>query len=324
MIAAMIRKPLPEKQRQSQGVGNNYAFEVVTASSGSEKITKIGFTKGPEKRRLSRILYECQHQKIEHEEDPEHVPIRLYDKAEKLALQELSGFRYKFSCNCSVKEHREYFTVRSEVAREVVRRWREFCKQEPYDAEGKLRDFWEHRLRRMRRGEESETIHDHEKRALRWEAFVNPTDLEKIWFEFTQGFDKFWGWRWQGVAFIECCMIVVLSFPSFRAVLFFFGVVSLILAELLGFELPLTVQVVQDNFAKFQQLSRSPSLTISEMDKQNADSPTREIQAGSKSEDKELIPGINRLEDHDSALMDDESDREEKSELSVIVIPDDE
>ncbi|KAF7532274.1 hypothetical protein G7054_g8105 [Neopestalotiopsis clavispora] len=148
-LRACLRKPLTKAQSSYTGVGNNYMFEVTTKDPTGCTIVKIGVTRGPEHVRLAGIARDCRHLAMAAQDDPEHMPIRLYQRAEMLAHKELEDWRWPFSCRCKVKNHREYFAVRKEVALEVMQRWREFCRREPYNGQGELRPFWRHRLDRF-------------------------------------------------------------------------------------------------------------------------------------------------------------------------------
>ncbi|KAI1847404.1 hypothetical protein JX265_005535 [Neoarthrinium moseri] len=230
-IQACLRKPLPDRQNKFKGVGNNYIFETTTAEQSSDKIVKIGVTRGAEQARFDNIAKGCRHLLIEEQNDPEHMPIRLYVRAEQLMHRELEDFRHSFKCQCKVKSHREYFNVDKSVALEVVQRWREFCKREPYDEDGKLRSFWEHRLRQFNTYGDSGTKIDHPERADRWRRFMNPTRCEVLWYDSKEAFKKIWRWRWLAVSLIQSFIIAVLAFPRLYPVFLFAFMVGWVLVE---------------------------------------------------------------------------------------------
>ena len=174
-IADILRRPLAKKQLSLMNrnnnsrsnnhemdhndnhdngfVGSNYVFSVIPRSDPEKRVVKIGVTRGSEQLRLRQINSACRHVLIEQQDDPEHAPIALYQKAEKLIHAELHNFLYEFDCRCGSggdgggRVHGEYFDIDADTAREIVQRWRRFCKMDPYGSDGYLKPFWAHRLR---------------------------------------------------------------------------------------------------------------------------------------------------------------------------------
>jgi hypothetical protein len=238
-IRAWLKKPLPGNQYKSERVGNNYFFEAIVAEGDGKKVMKIGATKGYEPCRLGTIGKECQHFQIEEQDDPEHMPIRLYQRAEKLMHAELSNFQYSFNCRCKTGSgHREYFEVSKTAALEVVQRWREFCKREPYDQRGRLKPFWEERLKYLASYGEPGT--DHRRRGERWRRFMNPGFLTILTYDIKEYFTTLWKLRWQIIAFVESFVIVLLTFPNLYNMLFFAFVSAWIMIEMVNLEQPVT------------------------------------------------------------------------------------
>lgn len=310
-ITEVLQRQLTDKQlsrsMSGQDVGNNYLFEVVlrqqpsvidanptdtsepqpqgsTRSSAppppppqnqEKRVVKIGVTRGPERVRLRQIQNTCGHALVEQQDDPEHEPIALYFKAEKLIHAELRNFAHGFDCRRCDRWHGEYFDVDAAAAREVVQRWRRFCQLRPYGSDGCLRPFWACRLRGWRkrwggrggvddddddddgndddddRGDDGDEEEEREKkwRRLRrrmrhWDRFANPTRLEFLWYDLTAPLDGLWRWRWHAIALLEGFAVAVLAFPSFPALLWFGVVVLLIFAETIRLEAPVTISAV--------------------------------------------------------------------------------
>ncbi|KAI1821093.1 hypothetical protein F4861DRAFT_533221 [Xylaria intraflava] len=217
-IVEILKKPLTKKQLDTDKTGNNYLFEVVPTGDPGKTIVKIGHTTGTEQRRLKQIGAQCGHFSIKQEEDPEGSPILLYHKAELLMQAELENFLYRFSCTCR-RAHREYFDLDKATAQEVIQRWRAFCESDPYDADGNLRPFWAHRLRRRKQlcGDMQDSLQDlsgEERRRARWRRFSSPTKFEKIYFDVSYTSARLWMRRWHAVAFAQALVIAVITFPS--------------------------------------------------------------------------------------------------------------
>lgn len=244
-IQDCLRKPLPAGQKKDE-VGNNYIFDIITADGSGVRLVKIGSTSGSERLRLQRIAKACRHLKIEEQDDPEHVPIRLYKRAEFLMHAELEGFKHSFNCQCKVHDHREYFHVDKSFALEVVQRWRRFCEGEPYDNEGKLRPFWEHRLRKLRVWKPDTKV-DREQQGGRWEWFINPKRYEPLLFDLQHESLKLWKWRWLTLALLQSFVNLLnslLQATSLKVPAFF--LVALLLgawAETCGKSLPAFLSV---------------------------------------------------------------------------------
>ncbi|KAK9784198.1 hypothetical protein AB5N19_03293 [Seiridium cardinale] len=210
-IQACLRRKLPETQGTSEKVGNNYIFEAITAECSGQKLVKIGVTKNYEQSRLDNIARNCQHVLVDEQDDPVHMPIRLYKRAEQLMHKELEEYRHSWRCRCKMS-HKEYFNVDKEVGLEVVQRWREFCRREPYDSDGKLRPFWADRLNKFNIICGNPGAHlDHESRARRWAKFMNPDKNEILRHDLKEVVGRLWKWRWQTIGLAQSFLIVLLT-----------------------------------------------------------------------------------------------------------------
>src|SRR3569833_593661 len=243
-IISILRRPLSKTQASSEIFGNNYVLEVVRNADKRKILVKVGYTKGEGKRRVKRIQDDCDHLSIKQQEDPEHVPIRLYQKAEALIKAELSAFEHKFHCECKV-QHREYFDIEARVAREVSQRWRRFCRMEPYDNDGNLQPFWEHRIRNMRPRSKSEKASDHEMRAERWERFMNPTLFELASYDATSPIITLWRWRWHIITWFQSFTIAFITSPARWCLLVCALLTGWILVEMGGVHRPHTINILK-------------------------------------------------------------------------------
>ncbi|KAI1357066.1 hypothetical protein F5Y01DRAFT_266688 [Xylaria sp. FL0043] len=229
-IIKVLRSPLSEAQMKRDKVGHVYLFKVTTAGDPYRIIMKIGSTKMTEQERKKKIKTQCKHSKIQREVDPQDVPIVLFHKAEKLAQAHFVDRKSSFTCVCGTA-HGEYFDIDAATAQSAIQFWRAFCQSDPYDAKGELRPFWEHRLqqRKSRRYWNSRTTEDPsdlESRRLRWEAFANPTQYEKLWFEASRVASQAWPWRKEIIIGLQAVVIIICVFlPSY-----IFGIWMVILA----------------------------------------------------------------------------------------------
>ncbi|RYP75632.1 hypothetical protein DL770_007365 [Monosporascus sp. CRB-9-2] len=250
-IADILKKPLTKARLNAAGeLGNNYVFEVIPKSDPSKRVVKVGVTKGSEQYRLKGIKSLCKHVLVDdQQDDPEHVPIPLYFKAEKLIHAELQNFLYVFDCHCGdrSRSHGEYFNVDRATAQEITQRWRRFCRLRPYGANGHLTPFWDHRLRNRNRRvsfDSEESIYDHDKRRQRWERFANPMRIEMVVYDVVAPLVKIWPWKWQVATILQSFYIAFLVDRS-CASLVWIGIVSaLFLAETMKLETPVMVPAI--------------------------------------------------------------------------------
>ncbi|KAK6072310.1 hypothetical protein SCUP515_07391 [Seiridium cupressi] len=238
-IQACLRRKLPETQGTSEKVGNNYIFEAITAECSGQKLVKIGVTKNYEQSRLDNIARNCQHVLVDEQDDPVQVPIRLYKRAEQLMHKELEEYRHSWRCRCKVN-HKEYFNVDKEVGLEVVQRWREFCRREPYDSDGELRPFWADRLNKFNIICGNPGAHlDHESRARRWSKFMNPGKNEILRYDLKEVIGRLWKWRWQTIGLAQSFIIVLLTGSHVVSFFWFVLLVAGILVENSDASLPI-------------------------------------------------------------------------------------
>ncbi|KAI1310297.1 hypothetical protein F5Y03DRAFT_345683 [Xylaria venustula] len=218
-VVKVLKKGLTATEMKEKGVGNIYLFSVVLVSDLGRTIRKIGSTNQAELDRMNDILSECKHSSIHQEVGPQGAPISLFRKAEKLAHAHLDDRKYDFACVCGTS-HREYFDVDTAEAQRVIQCWRTFCESEPYDANGKLRPFWQHRLNQRHKlrywdGQGTEGMSELESRRLRWEVFANPTQFEIRWFKATGIGSKVWPFRLHIIAAIDTLIIaIIISSPQ--------------------------------------------------------------------------------------------------------------
>ncbi|KAH6974394.1 hypothetical protein BKA56DRAFT_591268 [Ilyonectria sp. MPI-CAGE-AT-0026] len=204
-IVKWLKKP--RKSKKALEIGGNYVFRIIPNKSDCREIVKIGITKETRTTRARGIQYKCQHAKIETAHDAEFQNLARCAMIEKLSHEELAPFRHEFKCNCNVT-HGEYFNVTPDVALEVVQRWRRFCQKMPWDADEKLKPFWEKRLDTMAQCGKNETIYDHEARAKRWKSFTSPSRWECFIYDVYDWHSKLSPWWWQIATFINSLCLV--------------------------------------------------------------------------------------------------------------------
>ncbi|KAL3455410.1 hypothetical protein BJX64DRAFT_282093 [Aspergillus heterothallicus] len=124
------------------GEGLTYVFADPT---GRNKFYKIGSAKNVSKRANEHRSI-CELSSFRVQRKPA-IPIRQYKRLEKLAQAELINMSYDPNCVCAIQQ-RQYFWGREQTAIEILEFWSKWLvKHSPYDKDGNLLPFWEHRLR---------------------------------------------------------------------------------------------------------------------------------------------------------------------------------
>ncbi|KAL2855980.1 hypothetical protein BJY01DRAFT_231409 [Aspergillus pseudoustus] len=124
------------------GEGFTYVFADPT---GRNKFYKIGSAKNVSKRANEHRSI-CNISSFRVQRKPA-IPIKQYKRLEKLAQAELINMSYDPNCVCSI-QRRQYFWGREQTAMEILEFWSKWLgKHSPYDKDGNLLPFWEHRLR---------------------------------------------------------------------------------------------------------------------------------------------------------------------------------
>ncbi|KAL2854218.1 hypothetical protein BJX68DRAFT_254139 [Aspergillus pseudodeflectus] len=123
------------------GEGFTYVFADPT---GRNKFYKIGSAKNVSKRANEHRSI-CNISSFRVQRKPA-IPIQQYKRLEKLAQAELINMSYDPNCVCST--HCQYLWGREQTAVEILEFWSKWLgKHSPYDKDGHLLPFWEHRLR---------------------------------------------------------------------------------------------------------------------------------------------------------------------------------
>ncbi|KAI1326467.1 hypothetical protein F5Y16DRAFT_374857 [Xylariaceae sp. FL0255] len=216
IIKLLKKQPLQaEMNREKPGI--NYVLDVTYADEPQKTIVKIGYTKSTGQQRLEQIRAQCHvFSSFTQKEDPDGDPIFLCHRAEQLVHAELHEYKFHFICTCET-EHKEYFEVDKTVAREVVQRWRAFCRSEPYNADGELLPFWIDRLRRLNQLCQKDyrfrpDAEEQERRRMRWKIYTSPSRFERFLFDTSHTWSNLWRWRWQVMALLEALAIVAITF----------------------------------------------------------------------------------------------------------------
>ncbi|KAL4924192.1 putative C6 transcription factor [Aspergillus undulatus] len=124
------------------------------------------------------------------------TPLRQYKRLEKLAQAELINMSYDPNCVCNLPQ-RQFFWGREQTAFEILEFWSKWLtKHSPYDKNGYLLSFWEHRLRVFEANIQkyfdcegakcvkltTDTVACPICLRAGWKAFTEPTGLDKIEF----------------------------------------------------------------------------------------------------------------------------------------------
>ncbi|KAL6239745.1 hypothetical protein BDW75DRAFT_227080 [Aspergillus navahoensis] len=124
------------------GEGFTYVFADPT---GRNKFYKIGSAKNVSNR-VNKHRNICNISYFRVQRRPA-TPLWQYKRLEKLAQAELINMSYDPNCVCGIQQ-RQYFWGRAETAFELLDFWSKWLvKHSPYDKNGHLLPFWEHRLR---------------------------------------------------------------------------------------------------------------------------------------------------------------------------------
>ncbi|KAL4882546.1 hypothetical protein BJY04DRAFT_226950 [Aspergillus karnatakaensis] len=171
--------------------GFTYIFADPT---GRNKFYKIGSAKNVSKR-ANEHRSACHLAYFRVQRKPS-IPIRQYKRLEKLAQAELINMSYDPNCVCNIQQ-RQYFWGREQTAFEALDFWSKWLvKHSPYDKNGHLLPFWEHRLRVFEANIQKKFDCQGAKCIKRttdtlacpiclragWKAWAEPTGLDKIEF----------------------------------------------------------------------------------------------------------------------------------------------
>jgi len=173
-IMEWIRKP-----QDSHEVGDAYVFMQVPKESDPpdsiSRLLKIGSSRNSTLRK-NQLQAQYHVVLVDVELDlRKHVYMKRFKRVERLAQTELWNFRYKYPWPCEMRlpvGYTEWFLVDTETAIRVVQRWRYFLSKDPYDKDGKLKDYWRRRLDEVPHPG-IERYDDHELRHKRWDWFVD-------------------------------------------------------------------------------------------------------------------------------------------------------
>ncbi|KAL2036503.1 hypothetical protein N7G274_010769 [Stereocaulon virgatum] len=135
-----MKKPLADKKDLEKG--HVYTLRLV----GRPGFVKIGHTKNTIEHRTEQIQ-RCFTYELEPIADDDRCEIQYRSKVERLVHTELMKYRRTFPCNCpqktrgrkqgcdssdSLTTHSEWFEIEEAKACEVVKRWRDWMRTDPY------------------------------------------------------------------------------------------------------------------------------------------------------------------------------------------------
>jgi hypothetical protein len=170
------------KPHDSKELGDVYVFKQEPSqpdpSDSKSQLLKIGCaTTIYTRKKQLRTQYRVDLVDVEGDRS-KHVPIKHFERAERLAQVELWNFRYKYPWSGEKRPpvgYTEWFLIDTETAVRVVQRWRNFVSKDPYDKDGKLKDYWRQRFNEMEHPG-IERHDDHLSRHKRWDWFVSGFD----------------------------------------------------------------------------------------------------------------------------------------------------
>ncbi|KAK2763382.1 hypothetical protein CKAH01_04976 [Colletotrichum kahawae] len=228
-IAKLIRDG-PSYKKDIQ-IGSIYLLKVKPTEIGVE-LFKIGRTQKHPDRRRKQIKAVCAHNEAEEHTSAVAEEVDFHGFAEKLIHAELANFKHQWVCNCGTR-HKEYFDVNEDYAVQVFERWRDFCRERPWNLDGKILPSWEQRLQNMGRFSGTEKEFNHWELARRWSVFASPMTVERVASDairlWKDGFPK----RWRIVALAEFMTMACISRVSFWTTAWTVVIVGLLLVDLL-------------------------------------------------------------------------------------------
>ncbi|KAL4970659.1 putative C6 transcription factor [Aspergillus stella-maris] len=129
---------------KSNPPGEGYTY-VLADPTGRNKFYKIGSAKNVSQR-ANEHRSACNVSYFRIQRRPA-TPLKQYKRLEKLTQAELINMSYDPNCTCKIPQ-RQYFWGREQTAYEILDFWSKWLtKSCPYDRNGHLLPFWEHRLR---------------------------------------------------------------------------------------------------------------------------------------------------------------------------------
>lgn len=162
-LRRLLSTPLTPSEKQGHGMGYVY---ILRSQFGVKTMgeLKIGFSKYHPERRAHELA-RC----LARPEILSHTPLMPHAKRlESIVHAELQACRKVQSCPKCDREHREWFTVSSADARDVVTRWGTWMLQQPY-RDGKLTDEWGSHLSKQ----DFHSIEESKSVADVWEAITD-------------------------------------------------------------------------------------------------------------------------------------------------------
>lgn len=169
-----LRKPRP--LGSSKTTGCVYIFRDTTRP----ELLKIGCTEAQPVARKDVIGRSCTANSTLIQLANNTIPNRHFKRVENLVHMELGHFRRRWYCDKCRRNHREWFEVTEETARQTVQKWMRFVRQEPWDFDNNLNQFWERKLKAMPNPASDETHHDHDRRHTRWQSILRPSICDCI------------------------------------------------------------------------------------------------------------------------------------------------
>ena len=138
-IKDLIRKGFTEEElrKYPDPRGRVYIFVLPEHEGTDSPPLKIGHSTGM-KERMAGIKKFCKYKPFVLVDEPCPMPRRI----EKLLHEILDGEALRQHCAGCKKQHREWYQVDFEFAKELLLHWVEWSRKEPYDSNNNLKDKW--------------------------------------------------------------------------------------------------------------------------------------------------------------------------------------
>lgn len=142
-------------------------------------LVKIGRSKDI-KARMAQLRRQCNIPDLSEVKNREQEKIDDFVKVEGIVHAALQNFQRDPECNvCKSKEkgldtlHKEWFNVSEDVALQTVQLWSKFARHQPWDEDGRLKDYWKLRLKGMRATDVEEEWDDPRRQNERWTKWLD-------------------------------------------------------------------------------------------------------------------------------------------------------
>lgn len=175
----------PARTKPKKGEPYTAGWIYMLRISGIPGYIKIGRTTQPITKRKNQIANCNKKLELEVVDELVYQKISNHERVEKLIHEDLKNERCYFRCSCArtrtdkdshnqdgYTEHGEWFKIDEKEACQRVERWRQWMRQEPYDAVGDMKSDFRRRVDYCEK--HMEHLQKEEDARERWKTFMTP------------------------------------------------------------------------------------------------------------------------------------------------------